>query len=108
MKSAKLLGGLALLTPVSLAGANDRPNIIFFLVDDNGYVDSQVPYGYEVYPNNNRFDTPNMLKLASEHPEKVAELAKILSDKLRGWNATMPIDRTTGKPVPMPDEVLGL
>ncbi|MFA6592795.1 MAG: sulfatase-like hydrolase/transferase [Bacteroidales bacterium] len=66
MKSAKLLGGLALLTPVALAGANDRPNIIFFLVDDNGYVDSQVPYGYEVYPNNNRFDTPNMLKLASE------------------------------------------
>ena len=45
-------------------GAQDRPNIIFFLVDDMGWVDSSVPYDGTVYPNNLRFNTPNMERLA--------------------------------------------
>ena len=44
--------------------------------------------------------------LATEYPAKVAELAKALGDKLRAWDASMPTDRTTGRPVPMPDDIL--
>lgn len=42
----------------------ERPNIIFFLVDDMGWVDSSVPYDGNIYPNNQRFNTPNMERLA--------------------------------------------
>ena len=42
----------------------ERPNIIFFLVDDMGWVDSSVPYDGNIYPNNLRFNTPNMERLA--------------------------------------------
>ncbi len=45
--------------------------------------------------------------IAAEHPEIVARLAKKLSDKLRGWNATMPVRVIDGTPVPMPDEIAG-
>ncbi|MBQ7856081.1 MAG: sulfatase, partial [Alistipes sp.] len=44
--------------------------------------------------------------LSSEHPEKLAELAKALSDKLRGWDALMPTIRATGEKVPYPDELI--
>jgi len=44
--------------------------------------------------------------VAAANPEKVKELAKILSDRLRANRASMPIVRSTGKPVPMPDELL--
>lgn len=43
--------------------------------------------------------------LAAKHPEKVSQLAKLLSDRLRGMDALMPIDKKTNKPVPMPDQV---
>lgn len=42
----------------------DKPNIIFFLVDDYGWLDSSVAYGEEVYPNNLRIHTPNMKRLS--------------------------------------------
>lgn len=67
MKTRKALAGVALLAP--LAGCQkkaEQPNIIFFLVDDMGWVDSQVAYGREVYPYNMRFETPNMQRLASQ------------------------------------------
>ena len=43
--------------------------------------------------------------LAASYPDKVAELAHALGDRLRAWNASMPTDRTTGTVVPMPDEI---
>ncbi|MBQ3846372.1 MAG: sulfatase, partial [Bacteroidales bacterium] len=43
--------------------------------------------------------------VASEHPDIVASMAGALSNKLRSWDAVMPIDRTTGKPCPLPDEI---
>ena len=61
-KSALL--GAALLSPALAALAKQRPNIIFFLVDDYGWVDSSVAYGEEVYPGNLHFHTPNMERLA--------------------------------------------
>ncbi|MEM1442385.1 MAG: sulfatase-like hydrolase/transferase, partial [Verrucomicrobiota bacterium] len=45
------------LSAVCLASAQDRPNIVLFLVDDMGWMDSE-PYGSEYY------DTPNMSRLA--------------------------------------------
>ena len=51
----------------ALASCKDkRPNIVFFLIDDNGWTDSQVAYGEEVYPFNLRYDTPNMLRLSQK------------------------------------------
>ena len=44
--------------------------------------------------------------IASQYPEKVADLARSLSDRLRLFDASMPTVRSTGETVPMPDEVL--
>ena len=44
--------------------------------------------------------------LASSMPEKVGELARILGERLRRWNAAMPVIRSEGRTVPYPDEVL--
>ncbi len=59
---------------------------------------------FELY--NLREDIGETRNLAAEYPEKVAELARLLGERLRGWNAPMPIVRATGKPVPWPDELL--
>ena len=61
----KHLTGLSLLAP-SVAFAAEKPNIVFFIVDDMGWVDSSVAYGEQVYPNNMRYNTPNMQRLASQ------------------------------------------
>ena len=63
-KSALL--GAALLSPALAALAKQRPNIIFFLVDDYGWPESSVAYGEEVYPRNRQFYTPNMERLAQQ------------------------------------------
>lgn len=62
---SKTFAGLALALP--LAGCNkpeQKPNIVFFLVDDMGWLDSSVAYGEESYPLNLRYHTPNMQRLA--------------------------------------------
>lgn len=67
MKNPKIIR-LAGLAPAALAltacGTKQQPNIIFFMVDDMGWVDSQVAYGDEVYPFNERYETPNMKALS--------------------------------------------
>ncbi len=64
-RATKCMLGLTLAAPLA-AVAKERPNIVFFLVDDMGWVDSSVAYGEEVYPNNMRFNTPNMARLAEQ------------------------------------------
>lgn len=51
-------------TKVSADG--DRPNIIFFLVDDMGWQDTSVPFWTEKTFYNERYETPNMERLASK------------------------------------------
>ena len=69
MRKTFSLAGLSLGLPfLALSGCGktgDRPNIIFFLVDDFGWADTQVPFGPEVYPSNARHDTPNFVEMAS-------------------------------------------
>ncbi len=43
-----------------------HPNIIVFLVDDMGWMDSAVPFADSIMPLNRRYHTPNMLRLARE------------------------------------------
>ena len=44
--------------------------------------------------------------VSADHPDKVKELAKIMSDKFRKWGSQMPTNKATGKPVPLPDELI--
>jgi arylsulfatase A-like enzyme len=43
-----------------------RPNIIVFLVDDMGWMDTSVPFGDSAMALNKRYHTPNMEKLAAQ------------------------------------------
>jgi arylsulfatase A-like enzyme len=48
------------------AFAQERPNIILFLVDDMGWMDTSVPFTDQVLELNQRYHTPNMLRMAKE------------------------------------------
>ena len=68
----KTVCSLAALAPLAMAqsaNAGQRPNIIFFLVDDFGWTETSLPFGEETYPNNLRFHTPNMERLARIDPD---------------------------------------
>jgi arylsulfatase A-like enzyme len=45
---------------------NTHPNIIMFLVDDMGWMDTSVPFYDSMMPLNKRYHTPNMERLAKE------------------------------------------
>ena len=73
MKSNKRMGYslflvcLFWLTTIFTASAQDkRPNIIVFLVDDMGWMDTSVPFDTSSMPLNKRYHTPNMERLARE------------------------------------------
>lgn len=46
--------------------AQTRPNIVVFLVDDMGWMDTSLPFGESVMALNKRYHTPNMVRLASQ------------------------------------------
>lgn len=50
---------------VAMADTTDKPNIIFFLVDDYGWSETSLPFGSDTCANNRKFHTPNMERLAS-------------------------------------------
>ena len=112
----------AFVVPASVSGVDPERELIFhyphqYRVEDQDDIDfmSAVRKGdwklvyrmhtgeLELY--NLRDDIGERNDLAASHPERVAELAKALGDRLRAWKAPMPTVRTTGKPVPMPDEL---
>lgn len=64
----KALPALALAAPLTgcVAEKEQNPNIILFLIDDMGWLDTSVAFGEEVYPFNMRHDTPNLSALAEK------------------------------------------
>lgn len=62
----KLLIFLLFFGCIGLLKAQQRPNIIVFMVDDMGWMDTSVPFGDSVYLLNKRYRTPNMERLASD------------------------------------------
>jgi arylsulfatase A-like enzyme len=44
----------------------EKPNIVFFLVDDMGWQDTSLPFWNQTTPLNQRYHTPNMERLASQ------------------------------------------
>ena len=52
-------------TTMSWAQTTDKPNIIFFMVDDMGWQDTSVPFHTERTNLNNIYHTPNMERLAA-------------------------------------------
>lgn len=55
-----------LLCSAATATAAEKPNIILFLVDDMGWQDTSLPFWNEKTNYNERYETPNMEKLASQ------------------------------------------
>ncbi|MDE7116698.1 MAG: sulfatase [Muribaculaceae bacterium] len=59
------MAGAAIMLPAVLSAQTaQKPNIIFMLIDDMGWLDSTVGFGEENYPLNYRHHTPNMQRLA--------------------------------------------
>ena len=56
--------GAAAQRPNTSAAPDTRPNIILFLVDDMGWQDTSVPFWTERTFYNDRYETPNMERLA--------------------------------------------
>lgn len=67
-----IITSLSCMPFLSLLSAQDRPNIIVFLVDDMGLMDTSVPFIInksgepEMQPLNEWYRTPNMERLASQ------------------------------------------
>jgi len=69
MNIRSLSTAFTLLISILLTGCQqltNKPNIIFFLVDDMGWQDTSEPFWSERTPFNDRYHTPNMEKLADE------------------------------------------
>ena len=66
--SLKSMAAMTLAAPLvgCTSGNQDKPNIITFIIDDMGWLDTSVAFGEEVYPHNLRHDTPNIARLAEE------------------------------------------
>lgn len=63
----KTILSLAVTAPfLSCSKAPQQPNILFFLVDDYGVMESSLAFGEERYPMNERYHTPNMERLAEQ------------------------------------------
>lgn len=72
-------------------GAETRPNIILFLVDDMGWQDTSVPFWTGPTPANRHFRTPNMERLAKQgirftnaHAHPVCSPTR--TSIMTGWN----------------------
>ncbi len=60
-----LASALVPLSGCTSSSAEEKPNILLFLVDDMGWQDTSVPFHTEKTPYNGLYTTPNMERLAS-------------------------------------------
>ena len=106
----KILLPLSLVAISGNASAReaDRPNIILFMVDDMGWQDTSLPFWTETTPNNLKYETPNMERLAAKGMKFTQAYASSISSPSRcslitGMNAarhrvtnwTLEKDKTT-------------
>lgn len=63
---AKLFVLLLLLIHTSSHAQSQKPNIVVFLVDDMGWMDTSLPFGENVMELNRVYHTPNMERMAKE------------------------------------------
>ena len=73
-----------------------RPNIIFFLVDDMGWQDTSVPFWTQKTMYNERYETPNMERLARQGMLFTQAYASSISSPTRCSLMTGPMRRATG------------
>ncbi len=66
MRCGILIPLLILFVLTQTTTAAEKPNIIFFLVDDMGWQETSVPFHTQVTELNRRYRTPNMEKLAAD------------------------------------------
>jgi hypothetical protein len=52
---------------------------------------------------NIREDIGEHRDLAAVYPGRASQLAELLTAKLKGWHAQLPVIKKTGVPVPWPD-----
>ena len=110
--SAPVTAALAALFPFALrAAAPARPNIILFMVDDMGWQDTSVPFWTQRTELNNRYETPNMERLARQgmlftqayasaisSPSRCSLLTGANAARHRVTNWTRHRDRSTDEP----------
>lgn len=111
MKTSSILLALPYLSPLVLQ-AQERPNIILFLVDDMGWQDTSVPFwNNQKTPLNERFHTPNMERLAAmgvrftsayacaiSSPTRCSLMSGMNAAKHRVTNWTLVYDKKTDAP----------
>ena len=78
-----LAAAMACTTIAANAVADDRPNILVFLVDDMGWQDTSVPFWSETTPLNKRYHTPNMERLAAQGMKFTQAYASAISSPSR-------------------------
>lgn len=61
-----LLSILLAMSLLACSKERQRPNILLFLVDDYGWIESSLAFGEQVYPMNECYHTPNIEALASQ------------------------------------------
>ncbi len=61
-----ILRGPILAQAQQKPGKSNRPNIIFFMVDDMGWQDTSLPFWKQLTDLNKKYHTPNMVRLAKE------------------------------------------
>lgn len=64
IKRTGILFMLSITTMYGTCLAQQKPNIIVFLVDDMGWMDTSVPFSGQIRELNERYHTPNMERLA--------------------------------------------
>lgn len=110
MKIQNLLFSFALF-PMAAVAQDNRPNILFFLVDDMGWEDTSVPFSGQSTELNKIYQTPNMERLANmgvmftrayaqpiSSPSRVSLMTGANSARHRVTNWTLEKDKGTDGP----------
>lgn len=83
MNKKFILFSLPLISSVTLAATEKRPNILLFMVDDMGWQDTSLPFAPDTSAYNRIFRTPNMERLAATGMKFTQAYASAISSPSR-------------------------